>query len=67
VRTTNALERLIEEGRRRTKVLGALPNEKAGPSLVHAVLVDVSKRWRGIRIIPQELAILNELRGGFVH
>lgn len=63
VRTTNALERLIEEGRRRTKVLGALPNEQSGLSLVHAVLVDVSKRWRGIRITPQELAVLNELRG----
>ena len=62
VRTTNGLERLIEEGRRRTKVLGVLPNEKAGLSLVHAVLVDVSKRWRGIRITPQEQSELNELR-----
>jgi transposase-like protein len=62
VRTSNGLERLIEEGRRRTKVLGVLPNEKAGLSLVHAVLLDVSQRWRGIRITPQEQAELNELR-----
>lgn len=62
VRTSNTLERLIEEGRRRTKVLGATPNEEAGLSLVHAVLVDVSKRWRGIKITPGDLEKLNELR-----
>jgi len=62
VRTTNSLERLIEEGRRRTKVLGSAPNEEAGLSLVHAVLVDVSKRWRGIRITPEDLEKLTALR-----
>ena len=62
VRTTNSLERLIEEARRRTKVLGSMPNEEAGLSLIHAVLVDVSKRWRGIRITPGDLEKLNELR-----
>jgi len=62
VRTSNTLERLIEEGRRRTKVLGATPNEEAGLSLVHAVLVDVSKRWRGIKITPGDLEKQNELR-----
>jgi putative transposase len=62
VRTTNSLERLIEEGRRRTKVLGPAPNEEAGLSLVHAVLVDVSKRWRGIRMLPQDLEKLAVLR-----
>ena len=62
VRTTNSLERLIEEGRRRTKVMGSMPNEAAGLSLIHAVLVDVSKRWRGIKITPDDLEKLNELR-----
>jgi len=62
VRTSNTLERLIEEGRRRTKVMGAAPNEEAELSLVHAVLVDVSKRWRGIKITPADLEKLNELR-----
>jgi len=62
VRTTNALERLIEEGRRRTKVIHAIPDERAGLSLVHAVLVDVSRRWRGIKITPADLETLNTLR-----
>ena len=62
VRTTNSLERLIEEGRRRTKVMGSAPNEEAGLSLVHAVLVDVSRRWRGIKITPADLETLAALR-----
>lgn len=62
VRTTNSLERLIEEARRRTKVAGSLPDETAGLSLIHAVLVDVSKRWHGITMEPGDLEKLNALR-----
>jgi transposase-like protein len=62
VRTTNGLERLIEEARRRTKVQGALGGEQAGLSLIYAVTVDVAKRWRGIRITPGDLEKLNVLR-----
>ena len=62
VRSTNALERLIEEGRRRTKVIGSMPDEQAGLSLLHAVLVDVSRRWHGIRITPADLETLHALR-----
>ncbi len=60
-RTTNSLERLIEEARRRTKVIGTIPDEGAGLSLVHAVLVDVSRRWRGLRMTPDGLETLNAL------
>ena len=63
VRTTNGLERLIEEARRRTKVQGVLGGEQAGLSLIYAVTVDVAKRWRGIRITPGDLEKLNVLRG----
>lgn len=63
VRTTNSLERLIEEGRRRTKVMNTIPDERAGLSLVYAVLVDVSKRWHGIRIAPGDLEKLAALGG----
>lgn len=63
VRTSNGLERLIEEARRRTKVQGTLGGEQAGLSLIYAVTVDVAKRWRGIRISPIDLEKLNELRG----
>ena len=62
VRTTNGLERLIEEARRRTKVQGVLGGEQAGLSLIYAVTVDVAKRWRGIRITPGDLERLNVLR-----
>jgi len=62
VRTTNTLERLIEEARRRTKVISTIPDERAGLSLVHAVLVDVSRRWHGIKITPADLETLQALR-----
>lgn len=62
VRTTNSLERLIEEARRRTKVQGALGGEKAGLSLIYAVTVELAKRWRGIRMTPADLETLNALR-----
>jgi len=66
VRTTNTLERLIEEARRRTKVIGPMANERSGLSLIHAVLVDVSKRWRGIKMEAADLEKLNALRGEVV-
>ena len=66
VRTTNTLERLIEEARRRTKVIGPMANEQSGLSLIHAVLVDVSKRWRGIQLTPADLEKLNALRSRVV-
>ena len=62
VRTTNGLERLIEEARRRTKVQGVMGGEQAGLSLIYAVTVDVAKRWRGIRLTPGDLEKLNVLR-----
>lgn len=62
VRTTNSLERLIEEARRRTKVQGVLGGEKAGLALIYAVTTDVARRWRGIRMEPADLEKLNVLR-----
>lgn len=62
VRTTNALERLIEEARRRTKTMGSMPNEQSGVSLVYAVMVDVARRWRGIRMTPGDLEKITALR-----
>lgn len=66
VRTSNTLERLIEEARRRTKVIGPMAGEQSGLSLIHAVLVDVSKRWRGIKLTPADLEKLNALRSQVV-
>jgi hypothetical protein len=41
---------------------GPLPDERAGRSLVHAVLVDGSRRWRGITVNPTDLETSNALR-----
>ena len=45
IRTTNLLERLFGEGRRRTKIIPRFTSEQSGLSLVHAVLVDASEGW----------------------
>jgi len=52
IRTTNLLERLFGEGRRRTKIIPRFHSESSGLSLVFAVLVDASEGWRGVRIQP---------------
>ena len=53
IRTTNLLERLFGEGKRRTKVIPRFTSEASGLSLVFAVLVDVSEGWRGVRMRPE--------------
>ena len=52
IRTTNLLERLFGEGRRRTKVIPRFSSEASGLSLMFAVLVDASDGWRGVRMKP---------------
>ena len=52
IRTTNLLERLFGEGRRRTKIIPRFTSEASGLSLVFAVLVDASENWRGVRMKP---------------
>ena len=66
VRTTNGLERLIEEARRRTKVIGTMPNETSGLSLIYAVMVETAKRWHGIKLTAADLEKLNRLRAEVV-
>ena len=46
IRSTNLLERLFGEGRRRAKVIPRFMSEKSGLSLMFAVLVDASASWR---------------------
>lgn len=50
IRTTNLLERLFGEGKRRTKIIPRFNSEASGLSLVFAVLVDASEGWRGVRM-----------------
>jgi transposase-like protein len=50
VRTTNLLERLFGENRRRVKVIPHFFAEKAGLKLVYATMLAASKKWRGVKM-----------------
>jgi transposase-like protein len=50
IRTTNLLERLFGEGKRRTKIIPRFRSESSGLALTFAVLVDASEGWRGVRM-----------------
>lgn len=52
IRTTNLLERLFGEGRRRTKVIPRFPTESSGLRLLFATLVTASHTWHGVRMTP---------------
>lgn len=63
IRTTNKLERLMGEGRRRTKVIPRFPTERSCLALLFASLVTASKRWHGVRMTPAVMKQLERLRG----
>jgi transposase-like protein len=46
LRTSNMLERLSEEAKRRTQVAGLFPNEAALLRLVSAVAMEISEEWQ---------------------
>jgi putative transposase len=62
IRTTNRLERLNGEGRRRTKVIPRFPTERSCLSLLFASLITASARWRGVPMTPAILRKLDQLR-----
>lgn len=62
IRSTNLLERLLGESKRRTKVIPRFPTEKSCLSLVYAVLIDASQNWLGLRMTPKIQEELNALR-----
>lgn len=61
IRTTNLLERLFGEGKRRTKVIPKFTTESSGMMLLFAVLVDASEGWRGVRMPPHILERLEQI------
>ena len=61
-RTTNLLERLFGEERRRSKVIPHAFGERAVMKLMFAALLRASESWRGIRITEFELRQLSLLR-----
>ena len=46
IRTTNSLERVNREIRRRTRVVGLFPNEASCLRLISAVLMEISEEWQ---------------------
>lgn len=62
VRTTNMLERLFEEERRRSKVAPTLFGERPVLKLMFAAVTRASERWHGIRITELELRQLKKLQ-----
>jgi transposase-like protein len=46
IRTTNSLERINKEIRRRTKVVGVFPNEASYLRLISARLMGISEEWQ---------------------
>ena len=45
IRTTNGMERINKELKRRTKTVGAFPNEDSLLPLVGAILMDINEEW----------------------
>lgn len=46
IRTTNSLEEINKEIRRRTRVVGVFPNEASCLRLVSAILMEISEEWQ---------------------
>jgi putative transposase len=46
IRTTNSLERVNKEIRRRTRVVGIFPNEASCLRLISALLMEISEEWQ---------------------
>ena len=66
VRTTNLAGRSFVEERRRTKVIGRFPDEKAAMKLVFATMIRAADRWcrvsitdleRQLRLVRTELGL----------
>ena len=62
IRTTNLLERLFGEERRRTKVIPHAFGERAVLMLMYAALIRAAERWRGLRVTEFELRQLKVIR-----
>lgn len=58
ISSSNLIERLFGEGKRRTKVIPRFPTEKSCLTLFYATLIDSSKRWNGVKI---SIEIMQEL------
>lgn len=62
IRTTNLLERLFGEERRRTKVIPHAFGERAVLKLMYAALIRAAERWRGLKMTEFERRQLQAIR-----
>lgn len=62
IRTTNLLERLFREERRRSKAAGIVFGERPVLKLMYSALIRASETWRGIKVTELELAQLRRLQ-----
>lgn len=62
IRTTNLLERLFGEERRRTKVIPHAFGERAVLKLMYAALIRAVERWRGLKMTEFERRQLQAIR-----
>ena len=49
IRTSNCMERINREIKRRTRVVSIFPNEASCLRLVSAVLMEINQDWQGAR------------------
>ena len=62
ISSSNLIERLFGEGKRRTKVIPRFPTEKSCLTLLYATLIDSSKRWYGVRMSVEVMQKIDALR-----
>jgi transposase-like protein len=62
IRTTNLLERLFGEERRRMKAVGTFFGERPVLKLMYAVLIRATETWRGVTVTEFEARQLRELQ-----
>jgi len=64
IRTSNTIERTLQEVKRRTKVIPAFGTEESCLMLCHAVVVELAKKkpWRGLRMTDADRAYLDDIK-----
>jgi transposase-like protein len=62
IRTTNLLERVFVEQKRRTKIIPRFLDEKSCLKLVYATLIRVSEKWRKVKMSEYDLTLLRNIR-----
>ncbi len=62
IRTTNLLERLFGEERRRMKAVGTIFGERPVLKLMYSAVIRASDNWRGVKMTEFELGLLKRLQ-----